>query len=469
VNRNQALVIVFAILIGFAGVYFYGQPKTGTLQVNVSPDSLHPKIAVDGAVIGSAPVEKTLSVGNHTVVAGDVSGYVTPKPLKVAIEQGRKTTVTFTYATAGTTPPTQTTGILYVKTDPVEGEIFVQGQSKGKGAIMVDLAPGSYLVTFGAVAGYTAPAGQTAIVQSGQMTTIMVKYQVVASPSKATVSVTTQPVQGPILIDGVQRGVGSVDWQVDVGATVKVSFGYVLGYVAPVDQIVVASEAKTCAMTGVYSLDTRITGTVFTIEAYVFGTDRVLTGAPIYVDGVYEGTGSVKVTGLSGGSHTITWGEVSGYTKPDPIVFTNTGENMYFQGNYVVAGVAKYSLKVAVEVSSSYSSTNERQVGTDVVVKTSSGTIVERGKTDINGEVVFRLPSGTYLITAVMGDFYIPTITANVPSDSFVTLVIPASNLSIIPIGGFAVESSVLVVLAFALLLVVVLWRPRRGYLRRRR
>jgi hypothetical protein len=300
------------------------------------------------------------------------------------------------------------------------------------------------------------------------MTTIMVKYQAVASPSKATISVTTQPVQGPILIDGVQRGVGSVNWQVDVGATVKVSFGVVAGYAAPPDQTVTATAATTYMVTGTYTVLSTVTQAKITISA-VDENNRVLSSAQIFVDDVLKGTGTVTVSGLTYGTHTISFGSVAGYVTPKPQTFLNYGDDLTFSGKYVPVGVSTYRVTVFVDY---YSVMLGRTIPLEgETVKAYQGDVlVTSAITGSEGVAILVLPAGTYKVSCTTLSYGTQSATVTVPPDASVELRYVGSGLSIIPIGGVGVESTLLVLaIAIALLLIALLWRPRRGQLRRRR
>ncbi|MEM3488442.1 MAG: Ig-like domain-containing protein [Nitrososphaerota archaeon] len=73
-------------------------------------------------------------------------------------------------------PPQQDTGILSIDTTPVKGEIFVNGQSWGIAPQSRTVNVGTYVVSFGSVSGYTAPASQTVTVYKGQTTSVTGVY-----------------------------------------------------------------------------------------------------------------------------------------------------------------------------------------------------------------------------------------------------------------------------------------------------
>lgn len=127
-------------------------PVTANLTVITTP--VAGEVYVDGTDEGAAPVTVTLPVGSHTISFGNVTGYITP--LDQMIDLTAVTTVTGVYTVA---PPVAYT--LTVNTAPVAGEVFVDGVDEGKAPVSVNLPAGTITVTFGAVAGYTAPPART--------------------------------------------------------------------------------------------------------------------------------------------------------------------------------------------------------------------------------------------------------------------------------------------------------------------
>jgi len=93
--------------------------------------------------------------------------------------------------------------------------------------------------------------------------------------------------------------------------------------------------------------------------------------------------------------------------------------------------------------------------------------MVASALTDPEGVATMNLPAGTYKVSCTTA-YGTQGATVTIPPEASVELRYVGSGLSIIPTGGAVVESSLLA-LVVALLLIAVLWRPRRGHLRRRR
>lgn len=67
-------------------------------------------------------------------------------------------------------------GYLHVITSPVKGDIMVNGEYRGTGDVNIELEQGTYTVSFGAVAGYTAPSLMSITVNPGFVALVTVEY-----------------------------------------------------------------------------------------------------------------------------------------------------------------------------------------------------------------------------------------------------------------------------------------------------
>lgn len=68
-------------------------------------------------------------------------------------------------------------GYLHIITTPVGGDIFVNNEYRGTKDINVGLEQGVYTVTFGNVAGYTAPTPLSVTVKPGFTALITIEYR----------------------------------------------------------------------------------------------------------------------------------------------------------------------------------------------------------------------------------------------------------------------------------------------------
>jgi len=150
-----------------------GQSGTGLLRVTTSP-ALPSQIILTPQ--GGAPfITDTWSLdwlqlapGAYTVTFSHVPGYTEPAPQSVTVSAGATTTLTGTFTQRGT---------LRVTTSPaLDATISVDGVAADNWGVWTDLPVGAHQVCFGAVAGHTTPACQTATVTGGNETDISGTY-----------------------------------------------------------------------------------------------------------------------------------------------------------------------------------------------------------------------------------------------------------------------------------------------------
>jgi hypothetical protein len=95
----------------------------------------------------------------------------------------------------GTDPNSRTVSKLIVKTSPVSGNIFIDGEFQGNGQISTELKPGTYKVQYGNVNNYHSPQSQLVTLKFGQQMNIVGNYESY-SPSKLVISGTVSNMSG---------------------------------------------------------------------------------------------------------------------------------------------------------------------------------------------------------------------------------------------------------------------------------
>jgi hypothetical protein len=100
-----------------------------------------------------------LSPGTHTLSWSDVPAWITPASEQFTITAGQTTTIDKAWTPCGS---------LRVITSPaVPSTVYVNGIPRNDWGLWADVPAGTYTVTFGDVAGYVTPAGQTVTLTAG--------------------------------------------------------------------------------------------------------------------------------------------------------------------------------------------------------------------------------------------------------------------------------------------------------------
>lgn len=256
---------------------------------------------------GMAPQSKMVTVGQHIVIFGDVAGYVKPaNKLITLVKKGQPLTIAGEYTVY--VPPT--TGTLSVDTTPVKGDILVDGASWGVAPQSKVIPVGSHTLSFGEVAGYTRPADQTIQVTEGQTTEATGTYTPFIYPENTgTLEINTTPVKGEIFVDGESWGTGPQSKVVATGSH-TLRFGPIEGYTPPMEQTISVVQSQITHFLGTYTLGTAPadTGTLT--------VDTVPVKAEVFVDGQSWGAAPQSQV-IINGAHTISFGDVPGYVKPE--------------------------------------------------------------------------------------------------------------------------------------------------------
>jgi len=332
------------LMLGLVGlVLLYGQPSfaesdgsggsyrsgdgygssTGSLTVTISPSAARSAGAqwrVDsGSYLNSGATVNRLSTGRHTVSFKPISGWTAPSAQSVYIQRGQTTSISASYQQV-----TQTTGSLQVNLAPA-GAVSAGakwqvdgGTLQNSGATVTGLSSGSHTVSFTSVTGYTAPASQTVSITANTLTTATGTYAAVV-PQTGSITVALLPTEA------VAAG---AKWQVDggalqnSGATVSglaagghtVAFSAVAGYTAPASLTVSVTANATANATGTYTAVAQ-TGTG-SLKVTLQPSAAVSAGATWSVDGGAPQAGGNIVSGLSAGTHVLSYGVVAKWIKP---------------------------------------------------------------------------------------------------------------------------------------------------------
>ena len=297
-------------------------PTTGSLTVTILPAgavSAGAQWCVDGgAWRSSGETMSGVSVGSHVVSFKALAGWTTPGDATVNVAQGQTTPLTRSYILQ--------TGDLKVTIEPIEARLAgahwrVDGGTWHDSlAVESGLVIGNHMVEFRPISGWPTPDSQTAVIRLGEVTSLTATY---AQPT-GSLRVSIEP--------EAARTAGA-QWRVDGGSwhaaddTVSgltpgdhlISFKEVSGWTKPADKTVSISFGEVASATGTY---TAVTGT---LRVNIEPPEARSAGAQWRADGGSWHIGGESMSGLAMGSHTISFNDVAGWTRPAEQNFTIIG------------------------------------------------------------------------------------------------------------------------------------------------
>jgi hypothetical protein len=222
------------------------------------------------------------------------------------------------------------TGFLRVVTSPaVPSQIVVNGQiSDNWGLTWVKVPVGAYTVGFTDVQGFLTPVDQNVMVTAGNTTTVTGTF----TPQALMRVLTSPPVAGTILVDGIRRNDWGV-WTFFPPGAHQVCFAPVLDFLPPSCQNVnLVAGTGNANVTGVYTPSAGAPA-----EGGSLGQLRVTTspGVPsqITVDGNVADSWGLAWLKIGTGAHTVGFTDIEGFTTP-----ANVNTNVPLAGVATVTG-----------------------------------------------------------------------------------------------------------------------------------
>ncbi len=204
-----------------------------------------------------------------------------------------------------------------VSVQPVSFKVDKGSDWLPSGVTETDIPPGSYVVEFSAVAGWTAPAEQPVTITSGTTTTANGTY--IQLPTTGSLTVTLTPAEA--VAAGAQwRRQGTTVW-FDSGSTESsvpagaqnIEFKTVSGWVTPGVQAVTITAGEATTATGAYAVvvpSGSLQVTIGPAEAVTAGAQWRRTGTA-----TWRNSGSTE-TGVPAGAHAVEFKAVTGWDKP---------------------------------------------------------------------------------------------------------------------------------------------------------
>lgn len=234
------------------GVAVGSTAPTGGLQVALTPSSAvtaGAKWQLDGgaALKTSGTIVSGLALGNHTINFTTATGYTAPAPQTVIVTARQTNLATGNYPVA-----VAKAGSLEVLLAP-SGSVSAGAQWKvdsgawqTNGGIVPALSVGAHTLSFFAISGWTSPSSQAVTITNAQTTLAAGTYvlqtgslQVTILPANVVTSGAKWQVDG-----GPLQAAGSTLPGLLPGSHI-VSFNTVLGWVTPVNQIVIITNTLT--------------------------------------------------------------------------------------------------------------------------------------------------------------------------------------------------------------------------------
>ena len=298
----------------------------GLLRVTTSP-AVPSQVSVDGAVADTWGLNWVKEPpGSHTVCFSDVGGFGTPACQQVTVASGQTTAVVGSFTQYGYVK-VQTSPAL-----PAEVTVTAQGSSapaaEDDWGAYTDVAPGTYNVCFGAVAGWAPPACQQVTVAAGSTTPVTGTYTASAGAAGQSgvgyLRVTTSPaLPSQVSVDGHGADTWGLNWLEIAPGSHTVCFSSVQGYSTPACQAVTVSTGATTTVAG-----------TFAQRGYLHATTSPAVAGTVYLGGAPADDWG-DWTDLAPGSYTVCFGAVAGYTAPACQAATVTaGATTPVTGNY---------------------------------------------------------------------------------------------------------------------------------------
>ncbi|MBA1341668.1 MAG: hypothetical protein C5S40_05950 [ANME-2 cluster archaeon] len=300
-------------------------------------------IFIDGDSEGTGSCNKSFyGETTHSVSFGDVDRYIKPVDQSVDVKAGEVISAIGNYIKRTTYWINITTTSDDGKINGDQGEIFVDNTSIGVGLGAIEVYENSNrTISFGKIEGYKKPD----LISVSEITRDMNISGIYIHIPKYTINITTEPVEGEIEVNEVFKGKGSFEDEYYEGTNLTVSFKEVgdcfVGYNTPEPLNITVNSNKSEI---VYY--TKIPG--IKISIITATEDGSNINGPIYVDGIFQGSGGVELECRSNMMHEISYGDCEQYydnERKQPKYITPTSETINIsKSNYVegIYGMKKY-------------------------------------------------------------------------------------------------------------------------------
>jgi len=329
---------------------------TGLLRVTSSP-AVTTRVFVDGIPRDDWALNWVkMPGGSYMLLFSDVDGYTTPTSVSVRYYPGGPAViqplsspiVVYANTTTEVIASFAQQGNLRVQTSPpMAATVYCNGQPMDDWAFWVNIAPGTYNITFEALNGYTTPPPQVATVTAGGATSITGTYvagpNVVAPVAHGLLRVNTSPaVATNVYLNGILRDIWSLNWVKLSPGSYTLSFSDVYGWDKPTS-VSVQNFPGGPAVIQPLSTPIVITDGVTTVVTANFiqlGSLRVETSPAVAATVSCNGHPMddwAFWASIEPGSYTLSFQSMAGFLTPPPLTVTVTaGVLTHVTGDYLV-------------------------------------------------------------------------------------------------------------------------------------
>jgi len=230
--------------------------QRGELHVLTSP-TVASQVTLDGNPTDDWGMFTDVPVGAHMVCYGKVADFDPPPCQSITVTAGALTTTTGTFTSHPGALGQSGVGLLRVTqaSPAVPSQITIKAGAgtpyiaDSWGLNWLELAPGSYTVSFSHVEGWTEPPPQTVTVTAGNTTTVAATFI-----QRGELHVfTSPPVAGTVSVDGIPRDDWGMFTDIPTGSHM-VCFGAATGFAnTPACQTVTINAGAQTNVTGTYS------------------------------------------------------------------------------------------------------------------------------------------------------------------------------------------------------------------------
>ena len=315
-----------------------GVDRPALLRVVTTP-AVQAKILIDGVPADEWGLNwvKVLP-GSHTVSFGDVYGHAVPEPVEILAVSGESAVAVGAYIALGS---------LQVTTSPaLPVTISINGQVANDWGVWRYVAPGTYRVSFGLVAGYDPPKPVEVSIGAGEAVHLEGIFRAKAGApgpdpgSYGMLRVTTDPaVPAQVVVDGIPRDEWGLNWVKIPPGTYEVSFAGFYGLTPPAAQSVVVEAERTTEAVGRF---------------LSHGSLRVITDPPlpatIFVNGIPRNDWGMWQS-MEPGAYRVSFGPVPGFRTAGAVDVTiAAGQLVVVTGRYVTGSSVTSSSETSAEV-----------------------------------------------------------------------------------------------------------------------